>query len=333
MTNSQLPKNRSVESDIAPFLIPSIKSILLKVDTEILDNLEEIRLRAKKPLMVFYNNTDWFITTSGKLTKDIKDAYVVMQQEILKSMELMSENSVYAYQDEIKSGYLTLRGGHRVGLCGKVIMQEGQIRNIKDFNGLNIRVAKEIRGCSEHIIKYINKSNVDIYNTLIIGPPQCGKTTILRDVARLISSGDDSSNFSGLKVGIVDERSEIAACCKGIPQNDVGFRTDVMDGCPKTLGMEMLLRSMSPNIIITDEIGTQGDKDAILKVLNSGVKIIASAHGYNITELKMREELLALIKSGAFERYIVLSSKNGPGTLEEVVNSQMSAIYRRCPTC
>ncbi|HEY5583951.1 MAG TPA: stage III sporulation protein AA [Ruminiclostridium sp.] len=330
MTNPQLQKIRSVEIDIFPFLIPSIKNILLKVDIEILDNLEEIRLRAKKPLMVFYKNADWFVTTSGKLSKDIKDAYVVMQQEILKTMELMSENSVYAYQDEIKSGYLTLRGGHRVGLCGKVIMLDGQIKNIKDFNGLNIRVAKEIRGCSNHLIKYITKGSFDIYNTLIIGPPQCGKTTILRDIARIVSNGDKNFDFTGIKTGIVDERSEIAACHKGIPQNDVGFRTDVMDGCPKTLGMEMLLRSMSPSVIMTDEIGTHGDKEAILKVLNSGVKIIASAHGYNISELKMREELLALIKSGAFERYIVLSSKNGPGTLEEVVNSQMSAVYKRC---
>jgi len=332
MTNTPLQKIRSVESDILPFVISSIKNILLKLDTEILDNLEEIRLRANKPLMVFHKNTDWFVTTGGQITKNISAAYVVTQHEILKSIELMSENSVYAYQDEIKSGYLTLRGGHRVGLCGKVIMQDTQIRNIKDFNGLNIRVAKEITGCSKHIIKYITKSYCDIYNTLIIGPPQCGKTTILRDLARIMSNGDDSFNFSGLKIGIVDERSEIAACCKGIPQNDVGFRTDIMDGCPKTLGMEMLLRCMSPNIIITDEIGTHGDKDAILKVLNSGVKIIASAHGYNITELKMREELLALIKSGVFERYIVLSSKNGPGTLDEVVNSQLTAIYRRCPT-
>ena len=147
-----------------------------------------------------------------------------------------------------------------------------------------------------------------------------------------MSNGTTDYDFIGVKVGIVDERSEIAACFKGIAQNDVGFRTDIMDGCPKTLGMEMLLRSMSPNIIITDEIGTQGDKAAILKVLNSGVKIISSAHGYSITELKMREELLELIKSGVFERYIVLSSINGPGTLEEVVDSQLTAIYRRCRT-
>jgi stage III sporulation protein AA len=332
MSNTHLQKLKSVENDILPFVIASIKNVLLKIDNEILDNLEEIRLRVNKPLMVFYKNMDWFVTGEGLLTKDISASYLVAQQEILKTMELMSENSVYAYQDEIRAGYLTLRGGHRVGLCGKTIIQEGQVRNIKDFNGLNIRVAKEISDCSKHIIKFIIKNSSDIYNTLIIGPPQCGKTTILRDIAKIMSNGATDYDFRGLKVGIVDERSEIAACFKGIPQNDVGFRTDIMDGCPKTLGMEMLLRSMSPNIIITDEIGTQGDKAAILKVLNSGIKIISSAHGYSITELKMREELLALIKSGVFERYIVLSSIYGPGTLEEVVDSQLTAIYRRCRT-
>lgn len=328
MTDNQ--KLKSVENEILPFLIASIKIILLKIDNNILDNLEEIRLRVNKPLMVFYKNADWFVTSDGMLTKEISSAYLVSQQEIIKTMTLMSESSVYAYQEEIKSGYLTLRGGHRVGLCGKVILQDNQIRNIKDFSGLNIRVAKEVTGCSKHIINYITKGNCDIYNTLIVGPPQCGKTTILRDIARIISSGDQSIDFSGLKVGIVDERSEIAACYKGIPQNNIGCRTDIMDGCPKSLGMEMLLRSMSPNIIITDEIGTQGDKAALLKVLNSGVKIISSAHGYSITELKMREELLELIKSCVFERYIVLSSSNGPGTLEEVVDSQLIPIYKRC---
>lgn len=321
---------KAVQSDIMPYLIPSIKAILMKLDSEKLDNLQEIRIRAGKPLMVFYKDTDLFVTVNGQLSRNINEAYFVVQNEILKTLELMSENSVYAFQDEIRSGYLTLKGGHRVGLSGRVIVQEGQIRNIKDFNGLNIRIAKEIKGCSSHIITYLIKNSNDIYNTLIIGPPQCGKTTILRDIALQLSNGAESIDFKGLKIGIVDERSEIAACSKGLPQNDVGFRTDVMDGCPKDLGMEMLLRSMSPNIIITDEIGTHGDKDSIMKVLNSGVKIIASAHGYNISELKMREELLALIKSGAFERYVVLSALNGPGTLEEVVDSQLTAVYRRC---
>ncbi|HEX2926319.1 MAG TPA: stage III sporulation protein AA [Ruminiclostridium sp.] len=328
MTDTQFSKTNSVQSDILPFLIPSIRIIIQKINIDDLSSMEEIRLRAGKPLMVFYQNNDWFVTHGSQLTRDFTEAYMVDQREIIKTLELMSENSIYAYQDEIKSGYLTLRGGHRVGLSGKVVLQEGRIRNIKDFNGINIRIAKEVKGCADHIIKYITKNSHDIFNTLIIGPPQCGKTTILRDLSRILSSGDVKYDFNGVKIGIVDERSEIAACCKGVPQNDVGFRTDVMDGCPKALGMEMLLRSMSPGIIITDEIGTQGDKEAILKVLNSGIKIIASAHGYSITELKMRDELLALIKSGAFERYIVLSSRNGPGTLEEAVDANMHPVSR-----
>lgn len=318
----------NVQFEIFPFLIPGIREVIQKININELNNLEEIRLRAGKPLMVFYKKNDWFVTGNGRLTRSLSEAYLVEQREIIKTLELMSENSIYAYQDEIKSGYITLRGGHRIGLSGKVVLQEGKIRNIKDFNGLNIRIAKEVRGCAKNIIKYIIKNSSDIYNTLIVGPPQSGKTTILRDLSRMLSSGEQEYDFNGMKVGIVDERSEIAACCKGVPQNDVGYRTDVMDGCPKVLGMEMLLRSMSPGIIITDEIGTHGDKDAVLKVLNSGIKIIASAHGYNITELKMREELLSLIKSAAFERYIVLSSRNGPGTLEEVVDAGMTPIYR-----
>lgn len=318
----------NVQFEIFPFLIPGIREVIQKININELNNLEEIRLRAGKPLMVFYKKNDWFVTGNGRLTRSLSEAYLVEQREIIKTLELMSENSIYAYQDEIKSGYITLRGGHRIGLSGKVVLQEGKIRNIKDFNGLNIRIAKEIRGCAKNIIKYIIKNSSDIYNTLIVGPPQCGKTTILRDLSRMLSSGEQEYDFNGMKVGIVDERSEIAACCKGVPQNDVGYRTDVMDGCPKVLGMEMLLRSMSPGIIITDELGTHGDRDAVLKVLNSGIKIIASAHGFNITELKMREELLSLIKSAAFERYIVLSSRNGPGTLEEVVDAGMTPIYR-----
>lgn len=316
-------KSKSVELEILPFLNFSLRTVIQKIDAKKLDNLQEIRLRAGKPLMVCQGNEDWLVTEDGRFTGDLDEAYIVMQQEIIKSLELMSENSVYAFQDEIKMGYLTLHGGHRIGLCGKTVLQENQVRNIKDFNGLNIRIAKEIYGCGDDIIKFVLKENCDVFNTLVIGPPQCGKTTILRDLTRTLSNG-------GLKIGIVDERSEIAACCKGIPQNDIGIRTDVLDGCPKTVGMEMLLRSMSPNVIITDEIGTNGDKDSILKVLNSGVKIIASAHGYNISELKMREELLALMKSAVFDRYIVLSSKNGPGTLEEVVDSEMTTIYKRC---
>ncbi len=320
---------KSIDEEILPYLGQSLRLIFNKMCRESKDKLEEIRLRAQKPLMVSCNANDWFVTADGRISKNFFEAYEVTQQDVFRVIELMSENSIYAYQDEITSGYLTIKGGHRVGLSGKVVVADNKIKNIKEFNGLNIRIAKEITGCALPVFKYIINGSGDVYNTLVVGPPQCGKTTILRDLTRLLSNGSAELDFKGIKIGVVDERSEIAACNRGIPQNDVGMRTDVLDGCPKSIGMEMLLRSMSPLAIVTDEIGVQGDKDAILKVLNSGVKIITTAHGYNISELKMREELLQIIKSGIFERFLVLSSAEGPGTLEEVCDGSMKVLYKR----
>ncbi len=181
-------------------------------------------------------------------------------------------------------------------------------------------------GCAGRIMRYLVKGSSGVYNTLIISPPQCGKTTLLRDIARSLSDGMPELAFQGVKVGIVDERSELAACYKGLPQNDVGLRTDVLDGCLKSLGMTMMIRSMSPSVIITDEIGCEGDREAVLGVLNAGIKIITSAHGYNISELKSRREVLRLIEDKVFERYVVLGSSRGPGTLTEIVDGSTMKV-------
>lgn len=311
---------KNLQREIIGFISQGIRAVLAKVDLNSLRFIEEIRLRANKPLIVqnFYN--DWFIDTSGNLTKKHSNLFIVSQEEVIKTLELMSQNSLYAYQDEIRNGFITLRGGHRVGIAGRIVLEGGAVKNIKDISGINIRVSRESLGCAAKILKYITNNKNSVYNTLIISPPQCGKTTMLRDVARIISEGTEELNFKGLKVGIVDERSEIAACYKGIPQNEVGIRTDVLDGCPKSLGMVMMLRSMSPQVILTDEIGNSGDKEAVMQVINAGVKIITTAHGYNISELKTRQEVLNLIESKVFERYIVLSNTDGPGTVEEVID-------------
>jgi stage III sporulation protein AA len=323
-------KELVTEDNIVQFLSQELRSILKKLDQDVLKTVEEIRLRANKPLMIQNYHGDWFVDEFGNLTQVYRNLYMVKQVEILKTLELMSENSVYAFQEEIRNGFLTLKGGHRIGIAGRVVLDGNSIKNIKDISGLNIRLAREVPGCASRLIKYILKGRNDVYNTLIISPPQCGKTTMLRDIAKSISDGMDNLKFSGLKVGIVDERSEIAACYKGVPQNNVGVRTDVLDGCPKSLGMVMMIRSLSPQVIITDEIGSQGDKDAVVKVLNAGVKIITSAHGYNISELKSRQEVLSLLEAKIFERFVVLSNCDGPGTLEEVVDGlTMKVIYRR----
>jgi stage III sporulation protein AA len=299
----------------------NIRYIIEALEPEILISLEEIRLRAGKPLILITSQNEFFIDSiSGKPAETADRAFTVKQDEIMKALELMSRFSLYAYQDEIKNGYITLKGGHRVGITGRVVLENEKITNIKDISGMNLRISREVKGCSNKIIKNVISGNNDIYNTMIVSPPQCGKTTLLRDMARVLSDGINEYDFKGIKTGIVDERSEIAACYRGIPQNDVGIRTDVMDGCPKKIGMEMLLRAMSPKVIITDEIGSYGDTEAIMKVVNAGVKIIASAHGYNISELKSRQEVLKMIQNNVFQKYIVLSKKKGPGTVEEIVD-------------
>ena len=309
-----------LKSDILPVLAQELADILEKIDMGDPEQLEEIRLRADKPLIMQNYRNEWFVRADGTLCNTSDKAVIVKQKNISRTLELMSENSIYAFQEEIKNGYLTLRGGHRIGIAGRVVCDGKSIKNIKDISGLNIRLSKQVIGCAGKIMRYIIKGKSDIYNTLLISPPQCGKTTLLRDIARDLSDGIPGRDFKGIKVGIVDERSEIAACFRGLPQNNVGIRTDVLDGCLKSIGMTMMIRSMSPDVLITDEIGCEGDRDAILGALNAGVKIITSAHGYNISELKSRREVLKLLEDKVFDRYIVLGNSKGPGTLVEVID-------------
>lgn len=315
-----------LETDILKFLAERIRNIIKKIDVQQLRSLEEIRFRANKPLMLQNSRGDWIVGNDGKLTVGNFNSFTVLQDDIIKTVELMSENSIYAYQDEIKNGFITLKGGHRVGLTGRAVLDGGRVKNIKDISGLNIRISREVLGCCNKVLEHIVSKRNEVYNTLIISPPQCGKTTLLRDIARTLSDGVTSLNFKGLKVGIIDERSEIAACYKGVAQNSVGVRTDVLDGCPKAMGMDLLLRSMSPQVIITDEIGNEGDRDAVMRVINAGVKIITTAHGYNVSEMKTRREVISLINEKVFDRFVVLSNTNGPGTIEEVIDGSTMEV-------
>ncbi len=311
-----------LKKDILPMLPKRVAQVIEAAMVYIQEPLEEIRLRADKPLILTNCRREWFIGRDGRPVSKPAGSFAVTQEDIKSSVELMSENSVYAYQDEIRNGFITIKGGHRVGIAGKVVLDGRGVKSIRDISGLNIRLSNQIFGCSSKVMSYIIRNGSDIYNTLIISPPQCGKTTILRDIARNLSNGMPDRGFTGIKVAIVDERSEIAACVKGIPQNDVGIRTDVLDGCPKDIGMKMMIRSMSPRVVITDEIGNDGDREAVHSVLNAGVRIITTAHGYNVSELKSRREVLMLVEDKVFERYIVLNDSNGPGTIAEVLDGK-----------
>lgn len=245
------------------------------------ENLMEIRLRVNNPLSIRYSNEELFISKGGKFETNYKNAYIVTMDDISKTMEYIGNYSLYAFDEEIRQGFITIYGGHRIGIAGQVIADDDKIRGIKNISFINIRVAHQIIGCADDIISYLYE-NGQLLDCLIISPPGLGKTTLLRDIIRQVSDGNNGSQ--GLKVGIVDERSEIAGCYLGIPGNDVGRRTDVMDCCPKKQGMMMLIRSMSPEVIAIDEIGGEEDICAISKVINCGCKIIATIHASSYDE-------------------------------------------------
>ncbi|WP_246169729.1 stage III sporulation protein AA [Alkalibaculum sporogenes] len=296
----------------------NIKNILGSLELKFLLEIDEIRLRVNKPLMVCRSNEDFLINKNGKIVKSVDQAFIVRECEIYNSLQLLSQYSLYSIEEELSKGFITLKGGHRVGITGKAIIEKGNIKTIKYVNGLNYRIMREVKGCSQKISKIIRKDSKDLFHTLIAGPPKTGKTTILRDLVRRFSTGDEQ--YPGLKIGVVDERSEIAGCHRGIPQNDVGIRTDVLDCCPKAQGIINLIRSMSPEVIVTDEIGSKEDLVSIHEALSAGIKIITTVHGANIEELLNRPYISQMIRDRLFEKIIFLDNSKGVGTISSVVD-------------
>lgn len=315
-----------LKRDIFPILPSSLRQILDKVPKSYIEQLEEIRLRKARPLMLECGIGNFMVTKDGKITNRFDDVYVVSEDDVSKTIQLISQGSLYAIENELRNGYITIKGGHRVGITGTTVLDENGVKTIKSISSLNIRIAREIMGAANKILPYLIDTQGDIYSTLIISPPKAGKTTILRDLIRQLSSGISKFNVDGFKIGLIDERSEIACCYNGIPQNDVGIRTDVLDGCPKAFGMIMLLRAMSPEIIVTDEIGRAEDVLAIEEAVNAGVKIIATAHGKDLEDIKKRPTLKEILTKGFFKRYIILGFSSGIGTLEKVVDGDNNII-------
>ncbi len=267
------------------------------------EKIQEIRIKIQKPIILYTDRGE--IILSRDVTKE--DFKFIIQR--------ISNYSIYAYEEEIKQGFITLKGGHRVGIAGECVMENNKIKTIKNISSLNIRISKEVIGCSKEVIKYIVDDN-NVKNTLIISPPKCGKTTILRDITRILSSG--SQILKGKKVVVIDERSEIGASYNGIPQMNLGIRTDILDNCLKREGMLMAIRSLSPDVLICDEIGTKEDIDALNTAFNSGVNVVVTVHGSNLSDIKERKIFDDFLSSGIIERIIVLSNRLGVGTIENI---------------
>lgn len=287
------------------------------------ENLQEIRLRVDKPILFYAANNEYYVGQDYKLYLEDQNPVYATTEDIKEVLAYISKHSLYAFEEEIKNGYITIEGGHRIGLAGKVVQEQGKVKTIRNVSCVNIRVSHEIKGCANHVLPYLLENN-EIAHTLIISPPKCGKTTLLRDIVRQISDG--FPGFIGVNVGLVDERSEIAGCYRGIPQNDIGKRTDILDSCNKGEGLLMLIRAMSPQVIALDEIGYKEDIDAIEYALNAGCKIICTVHSHSIKELKEKPKLQSLIERKLFKRYIFLENQNNIGDVKKIYDEDYKLL-------
>lgn len=293
-------------------LFPAEIALLLqKLPPHVRQQLEEVRIREGRPLEISYGGQFGFVNEHGELQPRCEHAYRPTGEQCRTLLERATNFSLYAVEEELRQGFITVAGGHRIGIVGRTVLQGGEVQTLQDVVAFNVRIAREIIGMAHDVLpKLLDFNRRTVASTLIIAPPQCGKTTLLRDMARAISYGQwghaQAKHWLSRKVAIVDERSEIAACVRGIPSFDVGPRTDVLDRCPKAIGMMMLLRSMSPDVIIVDEIGRIEDSVAIQDASHAGVSVIASVHANHLGDVRARPVLHQLLASQTFVHCIQL---------------------------
>jgi stage III sporulation protein AA len=311
-----------------------VRALLRGLPALLLDKVEEIRIREGRPLEVNYSGKYHFLCGDGSLTQSPEEAYKPNREDTHRLLDLISNHSLYTMEEELRKGFITIPGGHRIGLSGRTVLSGGGVEHLRDITGFNVRIAREMPGLADSVLPYlVDRSRQRIMHTLILSPPQHGKTTLLRDLARQISSGSRSGREGsrpGLKVGIVDERSEIAGSRRGIPAFDVGPRTDILDGCPKAEGMMMMIRSLSPDVLIADEIGRPEDAAAVTEALHAGISVVASAHGREVAELARRPGLGGLMEHRMFERYVILH-RTEAGLSFRILDGQKRGMLQMTP--
>lgn len=274
-----------------------------KVFREVKD-ISEVRLRVGAAAYVVAGGQEHFILPGGEYSLSRQNAMCITKGQMLRFLEYLTKYSPYAYDAELRQGFITMPGGHRVGLVGQgIVTDNGKLKGLKYISGMNIRIARQMEGVATKLLPYIyTKGRPE--NVLLASPPGCGKTTYLRDFIRHTSQGNAFG--SGMSVGLVDERMEISAMHMGEPCMDLGCRCDVLSGVGKREGIFMLLRSMNPSVIAVDEIGSGQDVEALSAAASCGIRLFATIHAKDIEDLFWKEKMTDLLTEGIFTRIIFL---------------------------
>jgi len=312
---SSIGKKSSTENSILQLFPAKYRNFWQQTARE-QETLQEIRLRAGRPVVLHKEGRELFLTEEGAFTASCRYAYCAGERELEEVLEHICHYSPYAFEEELRRGFVTVAGGHRVGVAGQAVLEpNGDIRTIKNITYMNIRVSHQKKGAADGILPRMYGSE-GLKSALILSPPGCGKTTLLRDLIRQISDGN--AYGIGMDVGVVDERSELAGSFLGRAQNDMGMRTDVLDGCPKGAGMLLLLRSMSPRVIAIDELGSEEELRALGQAAACGCKILATVHGANMRDVEYRFERKPAFWEGLFELLLVLGKENGKCVVKQI---------------
>ena len=298
-----------------PYLPCGIQSLLACMDPN--GPLEEIRIRAERPLQLCFSGYERLLYGYGGKA-------AVTAEDCTELLHRLLDQSVYAWETELGNGFFTLPGGYRVGLSGRALLSGGMVERISEVSGFNIRIAREVPDAAASLLPSLLNGEGRLLSTLVVSPPGCGKTTLLRDIARCCSNGEWGARPT--KVSVVDTRYELSGAVRGVPQLDVGLRTDVLSGVPKATGIRMMLTGLSPELIVTDELSTQEEAMAALEAAACGTAVAASAHGGSIGTFMRRSHMFRLLREGLFERIVLLGRNPVPGTVEQILTGGMEQL-------